>query len=973
MVVATEFLSLGLVDDEQGLPLYPTWLPDGTFVSVRQANGLIAFRLFEADGTPITEFEPVSPTGNTPQFAENVTALPTGGFVVTWREVDPADTSPGVKDQLALGRVYDADAQPVGPVALVSDLGLDFGTLDNAIAELSDGTHIRARLDHTANEVVADKIARDGVTVLDVVTLSELPLNAAIGPAGPVSGPVVVEALPDGGFVAVWVRSQGIPGDFLSPSNPGPVAARVFDADGTPRGGELQVSEFGRPVFPAQDTPDITLLPDGNILLVYENADFDGVAGRILGADGTLRGPELAIPRDGEADALRPSAEIVNGLISLSWQDDDTGQVLNRTLDIPAPALGDLDYTGTAIQGGRLLADLSGLFDPDGIEPGSVTYQWLSDGQPIGGATAPSLTLTQDEVGTEISLQVTYLDDFGALSRVTGTPGDEVLDVNDPPSGLPVITGAAQIRGVLTADPAGVSDPDGLGPAAYRWLRDGQPIPGGTGDTYTVTAEDLLRPISVEMTYTDGGGTPETLVADPVLPQPLPAGILFEPSGLTVSEAGGSVTLRLALDAAPQGDLLMVLGISDPTEATLSETTLRFPVADWDVVRTVTVTGLDDQEDDGNVPFDVTLAVTGGGVDYAALSPAPLRLTNLDDGRDVGIVLNGGSAPDSLAGLDADDTLQGNAGDDTLSGGLGDDLLLGNLGNDDLRGGAGEDTLLGGTGDDALSGQEGDDSLNGETGNDRLDGGPGDDTVDGLGGHDLIDGGTGDDLLRGHAGGDTLRGGAGDDTLLGGAEDDLLLGQADDDRLWGEAGDDRLFGQIGEDTLGGGAGRDTLWGGNGDDTVFGGAGDDLVGGGAQHDLLHGQDGNDTVNAAVGHDTLNGNAGDDILNGGLGHDVLDGGIGNDTLRGHEGNDTMTGGTGADVFVFADNRDVITDFEPGVDTLILRQWLLPGGDAGDALDLAERGAQGLVFDFNGEDVLILRGVNDPGVLAGDILLV
>ena len=56
-------------------------------------------------------------------------------------------------------------------------------------------------------------------------------------------------------------------------------------------------------------------------------------------------------------------------------------------------------------------------------------------------------------------------------------------------------------------------------------------------------------------------------------------------------------------------------------------------------------------------------------------------------------------------------------------------------------------------------------------------------------------------------------------------------------------------------------------------------------------------------------------------GGWGSDILDGGAGDDRLIDGRGRDILTGGPGADIFEFiADGRrDVITDFELGIDRL------------------------------------------------------
>jgi len=94
----------------------------------------------------------------------------------------------------------------------------------------------------------------------------------------------------------------------------------------------------------------------------------------------------------------------------------------------------------------------------------------------------------------------------------------------------------------------------------------------------------------------------------------------------------------------------------------------------------------------------------------------------------------------------------------------------------------------------------------------------------------------------------------------------------------------------------------------------------MLDGGTDDDRLFGRAGNDRLEGGEGDDSLRGGSGTDQLFGGDGEDVLYGGIGRDTL---------TGGADADRFVFAAtaetpagaNRDVITDFEKGLDLIDL----------------------------------------------------
>ena len=179
-------------------------------------------------------------------------------------------------------------------------------------------------------------------------------------------------------------------------------------------------------------------------------------------------------------------------------------------------------------------------------------------------------------------------------------------------------------------------------------------------------------------------------------------------------------------------------------------------------------------------------------------------------------------------------------------------------------------------------------------------------------------GGSGDDVFRDvmvnpvrleNAGGEsaTAHGGAGDDTLF---IDDSAL---DDPMTVDFRSQDGTTGIVG--------GGSTLFSNMVVQTI---AYD-----GFEHLRLVGGGAADTLTGLAGSDTLTGNGGDDVLSGGDGTDRLSGGSGDDRLTGGAGRDVLSGGTGADRFVFAAgdsgfgglNRDIITDFESGVDRIDL----------------------------------------------------
>ncbi|NVO24333.1 hypothetical protein [Donghicola mangrovi] len=226
----------------------------------------------------------------------------------------------------------------------------------------------------------------------------------------------------------------------------------------------------------------------------------------------------------------------------------------------------------------------------------------------------------------------------------------------------------------------------------------------------------------------------------------------------------------------------------------------------------------------------------------------------------------------------------------------------------------------------------------------------------GTNGTDYIIGREGNDALLGRGGADLLSGGKGKDTLKGGDGADRLDGGSSNDQLWGEGGNDRLWGGDGNDRISGGGGNDSAAGGDGKDQLYGGTGKDVLKGGAGADKLYGGDGNDA---------LGGEGGADLLFGNRGNDILRGGDYRDTLVGGEGNDTLVGDTGPDVFVFSagDGRDVIRDFELGMDRLSF-----------DGLK-----ARDLHLSYSGDDTVIradglqitLNGVHLDGLDSADPL--
>ena len=77
--------------------------------------------------------------------------------------------------------------------------------------------------------------------------------------------------------------------------------------------------------------------------------------------------------------------------------------------------------SGEAVVGETLSASIS---DNDGVQSGSESYQWLSDGDLISGATSSSYTLSSDEGGEFVTVVIRYTDGSGLRETVESAPID---------------------------------------------------------------------------------------------------------------------------------------------------------------------------------------------------------------------------------------------------------------------------------------------------------------------------------------------------------------------------------------------------------------------------------------------------------------------------------------------------------------------------------------------------------------------
>ena len=113
-----------------------------------------------------------------------------------------------------------------------------------------------------------------------------------------------------------------------------------------------------------------------------------------------------------------------------------------------------------------------------------------SAGKVISGATSAEYQLTQEDVGSNISVQVSYQDDYGHDEVVSSPATDAISNTNNTPTGAYLLSGSASVGKLLIAD-FDIIDADGIGAKAYTWYLDDQELEGENGQSILLTDEML--------------------------------------------------------------------------------------------------------------------------------------------------------------------------------------------------------------------------------------------------------------------------------------------------------------------------------------------------------------------------------------------------------------------------------------------------------------------------------------------------
>eukprot|EP01064_Diplonema_japonicum_P029357 TRINITY_DN4726_c2_g1_i1.p1 TRINITY_DN4726_c2_g1~~TRINITY_DN4726_c2_g1_i1.p1 ORF type:complete len:2038 (+),score=434.30 TRINITY_DN4726_c2_g1_i1:75-6188(+) len=110
------------------------------------------------------------------------------------------------------------------------------------------------------------------------------------------------------------------------------------------------------------------------------------------------------------------------------------------------------------------------------------------------------------------------------------------------------------------------------------------------------------------------------------------ASVTVTPTGLMTSEAGLVDTFTITLESEPFQDVTIPIHSSDTGEGVVSVASVTFTSSNWGAPQTITVTGVQDATDDGDVTYTIIMGrVVSADTDYNGLDPTNVLVTNIDD------------------------------------------------------------------------------------------------------------------------------------------------------------------------------------------------------------------------------------------------------------------------------------------------------------------------------------------------------
>jgi len=310
-------------------------------------------------------------------------------------------------------------------------------------------------------------------------------------------------------------------------------------------------------------------------------------------------------------------------------------------------------------------------------KPSSDVSIAISSSNDKEGVVSPkALVFTTENWNAPQTVTVTGVDDAAAdgpqTYKILTAPAKSADRSYDGPVGddMTVVNGDDETPGVTVAPASGLTTTEDGGTAAFTMRLNSKPTANVTiGFTSSNDKEGTVSPKGLVFTA-DNWNAPQTVtitgVDDPsadgnqpykvVLAAASSGDLLYngfnpadvsitntddDSAGITVwpaigpiatTEAGGTATFTIRLNARPTADVTIPLSSSKTSEGTVSPARVTFTATNWNAPQTVTIIGVDDKIADGAQPYRIRIgAATSSDARYADIDAADVAVSNTDD------------------------------------------------------------------------------------------------------------------------------------------------------------------------------------------------------------------------------------------------------------------------------------------------------------------------------------------------------
>ena len=309
--VGSEFLVNDIATSFQGSP-HVVSLASGGFAIAWATNDLTPtngfyskLKIYDAAGTDLTGDLTVNTPNASSQSVTSITELSNGDIVVVWGTGGLLING----DTTSKGQVFSSLGGKKGSEFVVGSGGspeiaaLDGGGFAATWTDPFNGIDARVRVFDDA-----------GTPVSAEIQASSLPGSTnAQEPS--------IAALPNGGFVVTW-RGADAAGTGIT--------ARLFDAAGTGLGGEFSVNTETEG---SQFRPMVSTLPDGRFVIAWytqdgtQDGDGFAIKAQVFDATGTPDGGEFLVNDQTVANQFDPVVSaLTDGRFVIGWRTDDAAQ-----------------------------------------------------------------------------------------------------------------------------------------------------------------------------------------------------------------------------------------------------------------------------------------------------------------------------------------------------------------------------------------------------------------------------------------------------------------------------------------------------------------------------------------------------------------------------------------------------------------------------------------------------------------------